>query len=266
MRKNMLLAAGFMAAALAPLSAQAQSGPLSAIFNCTASGNKQETGALIGAAVGGVIGNKLSKDDRTLGTALGAALGAAAGSYIGCRMQVDDQAKAEAAARTALDTGTSQTWNNASTGASGGTRVIPVSNGSGSSSNVRLSGNVTPVNLTAGSGQYQAVTTANVRSGPSTSATLLGRLTAQQKVEVIAKVTGQPWYLLGQNGIGVGYVSSSLLRPLASSPTGVSTVANSSSSNCKVIEQTYTPPGQSATVERYNACKDASGQWQLTRI
>jgi surface antigen len=264
MRKNLILAAGFMAAALAPLSAHAQSGPLSSIFNCTASGNKQETGALIGAAVGGVIGNQLSKRDRTLGTAVGVALGAAAGSYIGCRMQVDDQAKAEAAARTALDSGTSQAWNNAATGASGSTTVIPVSNSSGAAASVRLAGNVTPVNLTAGSGQYQAVSTANVRASASTSASILGRLSAQQKVDVIAQVTGQPWYLLGQNGIGVGYVSASLLRPVTSSPAAVSTVANSG--NCKVIEQTYTPPGQSATVERYNACKDAAGQWQLTRI
>ncbi len=57
------------------------------VTGCTASGGRQEGGALIGAIVGGVIGNNVAKNERGLGTIAGAGLGAAAGSAIGCEQQ-----------------------------------------------------------------------------------------------------------------------------------------------------------------------------------
>lgn len=73
--------------ALAPLPAQA------GVLGCSASGGKQEGGALIGAVVGGVAGHSLARGDRGTGTVLGAATGAAAGSYVGCEMQKSDAAR-----------------------------------------------------------------------------------------------------------------------------------------------------------------------------
>ena len=57
------------------------------VTNCRSSGDRQETGALIGALLGGVVGNKVAGNDRTLGTVAGAGLGAALGSAVGCKQQ-----------------------------------------------------------------------------------------------------------------------------------------------------------------------------------
>jgi len=64
--------------------AQTGSGPGS-IVNCDASGNRQATGAVIGALAGAAIGNNVSKSKSA--PLVGGVAGAAAGSYIGCQQQ-----------------------------------------------------------------------------------------------------------------------------------------------------------------------------------
>jgi len=64
--------------------AQTGSGPGS-IVNCDASGNRQATGAVIGALAGAAIGNNVSKSKSA--PLVGGVAGAAAGSYVGCQQQ-----------------------------------------------------------------------------------------------------------------------------------------------------------------------------------
>src|SRR3989344_1208342 len=94
------VAAVALATVPAPVAAQTGGTSLGHFFNCEASGQRQETGALLGSQV--------SKNERALGAVLGAGLGAAAGSWIGCNMQVSEQARARNAFETALNTNRTQ--------------------------------------------------------------------------------------------------------------------------------------------------------------
>lgn len=117
---------------------------------------------------------------------------------------------------------------------------------------------------------------ANLRAGPMTGARSLGMVYRGDEVEAIAKVQGQPWILVGRGGYGVGYVHQSMLTPLevgAGYGPGSGYPASSAgagytqaSSSCRIVEQIVTTPGyQSQTqTQRYRACRDASGRWNLT--
>lgn len=247
-----------VAATLPAPAAQAQSGPLSSIFSCEASGGKQEAGAAIGAVLGGLIGNQVSKNERGLGTVVGAAVGAAAGSWIGCKMQSTDQARAQAAMRAALDNGQAQTWTNPQTGASGRVDVVSSSYGppiSGSTLSF-TPGLQVLATYEALPGQYAANATANLRSAPTTEGALVGKLQQNEVFDSLGKVPNQPWILAGRYGQAIGYVYEPLVRPLQSY----------SVASCRVVDQTINAPGYGSSTERYNACRDASGQWQVSPV
>jgi surface antigen len=259
--------AAVVAASLAlPVAApvQAQTGnPLSSIFGCSAGGNKQTGGAVIGGLLGGVVGSNVAKNERTLGTVLGAAAGAAAGSYIGCRMQRSDQQKAQAATEYALDRGGSQSWSNPETGASGDVRVVSTSTGGGgggqpvSLSGLRFANGVEPASgYESVGGRYTAPRTVNVRGGPSTSSAVVNRLTAGQSFDALARVKGTEWLLAGQGGMAMGYVSESVVRP-----SGGQTYAGGGNSVCRTFDQTIRTREGAPQTERYTACKGADGQW-----
>lgn len=266
MRVSQFTAAVLAASLTIPMAApaQAQTGnPLSSIFGCSAGGNKQTGGAVIGGLVGGVLGNNVAKNERGLGTVLGAAAGAAAGSYIGCRMQRSDQQKAQAATQYALDRGGSQSWSNTETGASGDVRVVSTSNGGGgggqpvSLSGLRFANGVEPASgYESDGGRYTAPRTVNVRGTPSTSGAIVGKLSAGQSFDALARVKGSDWLLAGQNGTAVGYVSSSVVRA-----TGGQSYAGGGNSVCRTFDQTIRTRDGAPQTERYTACKGADGQW-----
>ncbi|WP_421739452.1 SH3 domain-containing protein [Caulobacter sp.] len=250
------IAAMIAAGAAAPAPAMAQSKGLGSLFSCEGSGKKQEGGALIGAAAGAFLGSKVAKNEKTLGALVGAAAGAAAGSYIGCRMQSTDTALAQQATKKALETGVAQTWSNPRTGASGRIDVVSSSYGPPvDSRSLRFASGVQALpSYDALGGQYAAVGAANLRSAPSTSGKLVGKLSAGQTFEALGSAPNGGWVLVGQNGYGVGYVAPSLVRP-------VQAVAAS----CRVISATISTSGQRPAAERYSACRDSRGEWQLTQ-
>jgi surface antigen len=252
------LSIGAVLASLAtvPAPAAAQSKGIGGLFACEGSGKKQEGGALIGAGVGALVGRAVSKDNKTLGTVLGGAAGAAAGAYIGCRMQSTDQALAQQATKRALDNGRSEAWSNSRTGASGRIDVVSSSYGpplSGEGLRFERNVQVLPGYDTVGGG-YTARSTANLRSSPSTSGKVVGKLSAGERVEVLGGAPGGAWLLVGRNGSGVGYVSASLLNQSGSGPAP----------SCRIINASINTRGDRPTAERYSACKDTRGEWQLT--
>lgn len=257
--------AAVVAVALAlPASAGAQprpGSPLSSIFGCDAGGNKQAGGAVIGGLLGGVVGSNLAKNERTLGTVIGAAAGAAAGSYIGCRMQRTDQQKAQAAAQYALDRGGSQSWSNPETGASGDVRVISTSTGGGgrgqpvSLSGLRFASGVEPASsYESASGPYTAPKTVNIRARPTTSSPVVGRLAGGQSFDALARVSGTPWLLAGRDGMAIGYVSDTVVRPSGGQYAGGNSV-------CRTFDQTIRTQSGAPETSRHTACKGADGQW-----
>jgi surface antigen len=244
------------AGAAAPAPAMAQSKGLGSLFSCEGSGKKQEGGALIGAAAGAFLGSKVAKNEKTIGALVGAAAGAAAGSYIGCRMQSTDTALAQQATKTALETGQPQTWYNKRTGASGRVDVVSSSYGPPvDSRNLRFASGVQSLpSYDALGGQYAARSTVNMRSGPSTSGKVVGKLGAGQTFDALGSAPNGGWVLVGQNGYGVGYVAPSLVRPV-----------QMAAASCRVIDASVSTSGQRPSAERYSACRDNRGEWQLTQ-
>lgn len=244
-----------LAAAPAPVLAQ-QSKPLGGLFACEGSGKKQEGGALIGAAAGALLGSKVAKNEKTLGALVGAAAGAAAGAYIGCRMQSTDAALAEQATKKALETGVAQTWSNSRTGNSGRINVVSSSYGPPiDGRNIRYAQGVQSLpTLAATAGAYTAASTANLRAGPSTKTAVVGKLAAGETFDAIGQSPTGGWVLVGRSGFGVGYAAASLVRP-----TG-QTVAS-----CRVIDAAVSGGGQATSTQRYSACRDNRGEWQLTQ-
>jgi surface antigen len=265
MRPSQFTAAVVAVALALPAAATAQptlrqGSPLSSIFGCDAGGNKQAGGAVIGGLVGGVVGSNLAKNERTLGTVLGAAAGAAAGSYIGCKMQRSDQQKAQAATQYALDRGGSQSWSNPETGASGDVRVVSTSNGGGgqpvSLGGLRFANGVEPASsYEAASGRYTAPKAANIRGTPSTSGKVVGKLSAGQSFDALARVSGTQWLLAGRDGKGIGYVSDTVVRAAGGAQYA------GGNSVCRTFDQTIRTQNGAPQTDRYTACKGADGQW-----
>lgn len=244
---------------VAPLPAAAQSKGIGGLFACEGSGKKQEGGALIGAAAGALLGRAVAKNEKTLGTVVGAAAGAAAGAYIGCRMQSTDQALAQQATKRALESGRSETWSNSRTGASGRIDVVSSSYGPPiDGQNLRFERGVLQLRSydAVGGGDYRARGAANLRSSPSTTGKVVGKLAAGDRVEVLGGAPNSNWLLVGRNGYGVGYVSASLLDQggYAQAPS------------CRIIDASISTKGERPTSERYSACRDGKGEWQLTTV
>jgi hypothetical protein len=178
-------AAAVLAGALAigaPTAASAQG--LGGVTSCAAPGGKQEAGALIGALVGGVVGNKVGGHQPGAETLLGVAVGAAAGSAIGCKMQ---HSRAETAYGYAPSTYTR--------------------------SGYRLSSNVRPASYARLGDTLVATSNVSLRSAPTTGSARVGSLRAGQRFQALAQVRGSDWILVGQGGVGVGYVHRAYARP-----------------------------------------------------
>ncbi len=230
-------------------------GLLGSIFGCSASGNSQTIGTVAGGVVGGLLGNRIAgSGSRALGTILGGALGAAAGSAVGCKLQKNDRMRAERATQAAIASGKSQEWQNTETGASG---RVEVANSTGSTlGDLKFAEGVEPASgYTRVAGSYTSSGAANVRSSPSTNGTVLAKLTPGQRVWVPASVTGSPWMLVSDGGVAQGYVSAPLLQK-----------AVAIAASCKIVKQNVTVPGDVEQSETYQACKDKSGAWVMTRV
>jgi surface antigen len=240
----------------APAPVLAQSRGLGGLFACEGSGGKQEGGALIGGAAGALLGNKVAGKNKTLGTLVGAAAGAAAGGYIGCRMQSTDAALAEQATRKALETGVAQTWSNKHTGNSGRIAVVSSSYGPPiDGRNVRHARGVQALpSYEAAGGTYVAGSTTNLRGGPSTKAAVVGKLSAGERFDAVGLAPAGGWVLVGRNGDAIGYAAASLVRPYGQQ-----------AASCRVIDASVSGGRQGASSQRYSACKDQRGEWQVTQ-
>lgn len=162
------------------MSLAATSSASAGVTGCSASGGKQEAGAVIGALLGGVIGNQVGGRHATGETVAGAAVGAAAGSAIGCEAQ---KSKAKNA-------------------------------GTYTRNGYRLSGNVAPAAYNRIGDTFVAQSGVNLRAAPTTTSERVGRLQSGERFEALAQVRGSDWILVGQRGVGIGYVRGDFVRPM----------------------------------------------------
>lgn len=98
-----------------------------ALAGCV-SASKQQAGTGIGAVVGGVLGSQVgSGSGRRAATVIGAVAGGIIGNQIGRYLDERDRERARAASQKALDTGTTQSWQNRDSGNSGTAQVVNAS-------------------------------------------------------------------------------------------------------------------------------------------
>jgi len=185
-------AAAFIAGALTvatPLQAQTL---IPGVTGCSVPGGQQEGGAVVGAVLGGLLGNSVSGHNRTTGTVLGAAAGAAAGSAIGCQSQKT---------RAQRQYGDSQSG----TYARGG---------------YRLSSAIAPASYRRIGETFMATRSVNLRAAPTTNSGRVGSLREGERFQALASVAGSDWILVGQGGVGVGYVHGAYAEPSAHTYAG----------------------------------------------
>ena len=181
------MAAMLSAAAVAGAAAPAQAETLiPGVTGCGASGVKQERGALIGALAGGFLGNRIADGDRGMGTLLGAVAGGAAGSAVGCQMQHNDTQRAAYG---------------------GGYEAATYRHGG-----YRLHSGVAPASYTRIGHGLVTTQTVNLRAAPSQGGARIGTLRRGERFEALAQVRGTDWILVGQDGVGMGYVSGAYVR------------------------------------------------------
>jgi hypothetical protein len=170
------IAAAILAGALALGGASSAS---AGVTGCSAPGGKQEAGAVIGAVLGGVIGNQVGGRHATGETVVGAAAGAAAGSAIGCEAQKNRAQNAGTYTRNGY----------------------------------RLQNNISAASYSRINETFVAESGVNLRAAPSTNSARVGRLQAGERFQALAEVRGSDWILVGQNGVGVGYVRGDFVSP-----------------------------------------------------
>jgi outer membrane lipoprotein SlyB len=241
------------------------------IFSCDASGEKQKQGAIIGAIIGGVIGNRVADDNRTIGTVVGAAAGAAAGSFIGCRLQRRDRDRLAADSNRALAVGTGSAWTN-DTGYSAATTVE--TSRTNDSVQVGLAPSVVaPAGLILMGGRYTATRDVVIKAGPVATSRTIGGLGSSDGVDVLGRTTGNaPWAALEQGGVVIGYVPMAALRATGTianvgeaAPSGVRNANIRSTSVCRTVTQTITPPdGSGPQTQNVQACVQPNGTWRTS--
>ena len=241
------------------------------IFSCDASGEKQKEGAIIGAIIGGVIGNRVADNNRAIGTVVGAAAGAAAGSYVGCQMQKRDCDRLAADSNRAMAMGTGAAWTN-DTGYSTATTVD--SQRTNEAVQVDLAPSVTaPAGLILVGGRYVALRDVVIKASPFANSRTIGGLGSNNRVDVLGRTTGQnPWAALEQGGVIIGYVPMSSLRATGSvanigeiAPTGARRASIRSTSVCRTVTQTITPPsGAAPQTQNVEACVQPDGSWRTS--
>ena len=243
------------------------------IFACDAPGNKQKTGAIIGAVAGGIIANKVSKDNKTLATVLGAAVGGAAGSYIGCRLQRKDQEKLAKDSERALVLGQDAVYENTDTGIYATTNVTTETYQT--KSDVRFATNVVaPTSLNLIGGRYAAPKALSLKSSALSTSKTIGTIAANQEIDVLGHTnTKTKWAAVEKNGVVIGYVPLASLNPLGqvamvneNARIGTKTQKVNINGVCREVNQTLTQNGQASedgNISR-EACVQTDGSWKTS--
>ena len=83
---------------------------------------------------------------------------------------------------------------------------------------------------------------------------MVGKLAAGETFEALGLAPAGGWVLVGRGGEGVGYAAASLVRP-----------SGQAVASCRVIDASVSGSAHGASSQRYSACRDSRGEWQLTQ-
>lgn len=235
---------------------------------------KQDVGTVIGGVLGAAAGSQIGDGGgRVVAVIVGAAAGAWIGNQIGQYLDEEDQKRLAEATQTTAVSGQPISWTNPDTGVSGTTRVVKEETRSENVAVPVLKERVTELPPFEYIGErYSVASASNVRGGPGTDYKVVDSLNAGQTVDVIGEVEGKPWYLVGENGVGNGFVFNKLLKPTGQASTvlvnddatgpGVSSQQTVAQRNCRTIEQVVVLQDGAEQVEKVTACQGSNG-WEI---
>ncbi|HVJ52657.1 MAG TPA: SH3 domain-containing protein [Aliidongia sp.] len=218
------------------------------------SNQKEVLGTGIGAGLGGLIGSQFGHGSgKIAATIVGIGVGGFLGNRIGAKLDELDKQKATQATQQVLtDPGSAPAhWDNPQSGNSGTVKAEPVfyRGGSGHAAAAappKLA--PPPANAEAAPAVWVAHTQSpvNLRAAPNASAGVVGHLKPNRNFQVLGKVPGSPWLIVGQNGQHVGYVSSTVVQPAGTAPPvvpiGPETAPAQANNGPPPSDQTPPPP------------------------
>jgi hypothetical protein len=197
------------------------------------------------------------------------------------RMTQDDVRMAANAREEAIATGSTQTWNNAQSGASGTVVSQPAAPRPPAPVKVSVQPGVVgnPPEMEAVGEPYvvKGGKPINVRGGPGTTYDVVGSLAPNERIKAIAKVKGSDWYLVGRGDIAIGYASGSLLQradlfaapastpppPAAPPPSNVEQVNVVMSAECYTTTQTVRLGDGTSQEAKVTSCRTPNGWAQV---
>lgn len=241
------------------------------IGGCNTLQTKEQIGTATGAAVGAVAGGLIS-DNKILGAAIGGVLGGLVGNRIGAYLDEQDKQRMAAATEQAIQTGENRQWVNPEKGTSGQAKVIKEEKQQTRAAVPVLKSRiqeVPPLDIVGET--YQAKSNLNVRGGPGTDYVIVDNLKASQNINVVGKVQGRNWYMVSQDGVGSGFVHSSLLIPAPANAVvndtpvpqeDVATLNTTTEKTCRTIQQTITLQDGTEHQEEVKACQGPNG-WEV---
>jgi surface antigen len=187
-------------------------------------GEKQTWGTLLGGAFGGLLGSQFGHGSGAVAaTGAGVVLGAVLGNYVGAKLDARDKEAASHAMDQALSQPGTQrvAWNNAQSGNHGTIVAKPahyethqVEGAGGAASLQPPPANPVPVDPV-----WVAPSGAKLHAAPDLHAATIGHLRAGRNFEVAGQVPNSDWVIVTRQGQPVGYVSTTVARPVSASGT-----------------------------------------------
>jgi len=240
-------------------------------------GSGKQIGALLGGAGGGLAAYKLADGkNEKLWAVGGVVAGAWLGSQIGKYLDEMDKKKMAESNQKAIATGRDQSWSNPESKVSGRAEVVSEKT---ESTRVKVPvlkdrvQEVPPLDMIGES--FLVSSNSSMRSGPGNDYKVLETLASGTKVDVIGKVQGQPWMMIGFNNTGGGFMSSDALKAIpvdqqqeSQMPThGEGSTEEVIEKNvevnrtCRTVQQTITLQDGTEKVENITACQGPNG-WE----
>lgn len=174
------------------------------------------------AVLGGVVGAQFGQGRGKIAAVLVGALAGAALSKLIDNMSNDDKAalaQAQGAVIAGDGTNTEAEWTNPDTNTK--IKVVQTSEGTkDTTTNIIRPTNVdTPGKMRLIGEPYEVIPNlVNVRAGPTTSKAVVRRVKQGDVLTVVGQPVGTNWYMVGVNGVSVGYIREDLLKKADVSP------------------------------------------------
>ena len=217
----------------------------------------------VGGLLGGVIGH---------GNASAVQSGCLVAGDLADLLGEDDQEELAKSTEQAIATGETATFEGQDSGVQGTVQVTETTTTQEQGSVTVLKDRVEqmpPLELIGA--EYVAISKLNVRGGPGTEYKVVESLDKDKTVQVIGKVVGQEWFLIGQGGVATGFVYQTLVSPTGqiggnqAPPEGeVAQVQVDTAVTCRTMEQQITLDDGSVHTEQIEACQKPDGTWEMT--